>query len=395
MSPRLVVLMLSLMLGMQALTTDLYLPALPLLKADLSASMAQVQLTLTSLLVCFGLSQLAWGPVADRWGRRPVLMLGLGGYTLASMGCVLAPSIESLIAWRDLQGVAMGAVVMCARAIVRDLYPPMEGARAMSKALTGLGIMACLSAPTGSLMAEFLGWRSALAVLAVFGLCSAWFVLPRFHETVRHKRPDATRLGPLVQTWGQILAHPTFRAYALLMMGAYGALFTFLSSSSFVLIEVMALSRLQYGLVLFALSLSYIGGTLLCRRLLWRYGQRRTIRIGALMSLSGGVAMWVANEWGSPTVVGLLLPFFLIMVAHGIHQPIGQSGAVAPFPHAAGAASALSGFVMMAVAFVIGRWMGQHLDGTVFPLVRGEFFWTSWTALAGLTVVQRHGETHA
>ncbi len=395
MSPQLVVLMLSLMLGMQALTTDLYLPALPLLKADLAASMPEVQLTLTSLLVSFGVSQLAWGPVADRWGRKPVLSLGLWAYTLASMACVLAPSIEALIVWRAVQGVAMGAVVMCARAIVRDLYTPLEGARAMSKALTGLGIMACLSAPTGSLLAEFLGWRSALAVLALFGLCSALFILTRFRETLPQPRRDATQLGPLLRTWGQIVAHPTFRAYALLMMGAYGALFTFLSSSSFVLIETMGLSRLQYGVVLFGLSISYIGGTFLCRRLLLRHGQRRTIRWGAMLSLSGGVSMFVFNQLGSPSLVGLLLPFFLIMVAHGIHQPIGQSGAVAPFPQAAGAASALSGFVMMAVAFAIGRWMGQHLDGTVFPLVSSELFWTSWTALAGMTVVQWHGETHA
>ncbi len=395
MAPTLVVLMLSLMLGMQALTTDLYLPALPLLKSDLSASMPQVQLTLTSLLVSFGVSQLAWGPVADRWGRKPVLTLGLWAYTLASVACVLSPSIEALIAWRAVQGVAMGAVVMCARAIVRDLYNPLDGARAMSKALTGLGIMACMSAPVGSLIAEHLGWRSALAVLALFGLACSVFILPRFRETLPQKRADATHLGPLFQTWGLIVSHPTFRAYALLMMGAYGALFTFLSSSSFVLIEVMGLSRLQYGCVLFLLSISYIGGTFLCRRLLLRHGPRRTIRLGALMSLGGGLCMFVLSEWASPSVPGLLLPFFLIMVAHGIHQPIGQSGAVAPFPHAAGAASALSGFVMMAVAFVIGRWMGLHLDGTVFPLVSGELFWTAWTALAGLTLVQRHGEAHA
>lgn len=394
MAPQLVVLMLSLMLGMQALTTDLYLPALPLLKADLGASMPQVQLTLTSLLVSFGVSQLAWGPVADRWGRKPVLMAGLWGYALASVACMWAPSIDALIIWRAVQGVAMGAVVMCARAIVRDLYNPLDGARAMSKALTGLGIMACMSAPTGSLMAEFLGWRSTLAVLALFGLCSAVFILGRFRETLSQPRRDATHLWPLLQTWGKILAHPTFRAYALLMMGAYGALFSFLSSSSFVLIETMGLSRLQYGGVLFGLSISYIGGTFLCRRLLLRHGQRRTIRLGALMSLGGGVSMFVLNHLASPSVAGLLLPFFLIMVAHGIHQPIGQSGAVAPFPHAAGAASALSGFVMMAVAFAIGRWMGQHLDGTVFPLVGSELFWTVWIALTGLTVVQRHGENH-
>ena len=112
MSERHVVLMLSLMLGMQALTTDLYLPALPQLRNDLAASMPQMQLTLTALLISFGLSQLAWGPISDRWGRRPVLLFGLWTYTLASLACMWAPSTESLIAWRAIQGVAMGAVMM-------------------------------------------------------------------------------------------------------------------------------------------------------------------------------------------------------------------------------------------------------------------------------------------
>ena len=154
MSPALVVLVLALLLGLQPMTTDLYLPALPALTADLGARMAQAQLTLTALLLAFGLSQLVWGPVSDRFGRRPVLLAGMSSYVLASIGCALSPSIDTLIAWRVLQGMAMGAAVMCGRAIVRDLYEPAEGATVMSKGLSGLGIIACLSAPVGSLLAS-------------------------------------------------------------------------------------------------------------------------------------------------------------------------------------------------------------------------------------------------
>ena len=394
MSQRLVVLMLALMLGMQALTTDLYLPALPQLRDDLSATMPQMQLTLTALLISFGVSQLAWGPIADRWGRRPVLLTGLWAYTIASLGCVGAPSMHALIAWRVLQGVAMGAVVMCARAIVRDLYAPIEGAKTMSQALTGLGLMACLSAPVGSLLAEFLGWRSTLAVLAAFGMGCIVLMQSRFRETLPCKRPEATQWLPLLQTWIEILSNRTFQAYALLVMGAFGALFTFLSSSAFVLMEVLGLGRLEYGLVMFSLSVSYILGTLLCRRLLLHWGPLKTIRAGAWMSLTGGTLMFALNRWEYSSVFSLLLPFFLIMVAHGIHQPISQSGAVAPFPMAAGAASALSGFLMMLVAFAIGHWMGTHLDGSVFPLIGGELFWSLWIAITGLVVVQRQAQRH-
>ena len=112
--------LLALLLGLQPVTTDLYLPALPTLKAQLLASMAQSQLTLTALLLAFGCSQLVWGPLSDRWGRRPILLAGLVAYVLAALGCALAQSMEALIFWRTVQGAAMGAGVMGARAVVRD-----------------------------------------------------------------------------------------------------------------------------------------------------------------------------------------------------------------------------------------------------------------------------------
>ena len=125
MAPGLTILLLSLLLGLQPITTDLYLPALPALTEGFGASMVQAQLTLTALMLAFGLSQLIWGPLSDRFGRRPILLLGLTAYVLASVASTLAPTMEALIFWRTLQGAAMGAAVMCARAIVRDLYSPL------------------------------------------------------------------------------------------------------------------------------------------------------------------------------------------------------------------------------------------------------------------------------
>ncbi len=191
MSPGLIVVVLALLLGIQPVTTDLYLPALPALTEGFGAPVSQAQLTLTTLLLAFGMSQLVWGPLSDRFGRRPVLLWGLGAYTLASIGCALAPSMPLLIVWRTVQGAAMGAAVMGARAIVRDLYTPEVGARVMSKGLTGLGIIACTCAPLGGLLSDVLGWRYALAALAVFGALALALVALRFEETVPRKNPLA------------------------------------------------------------------------------------------------------------------------------------------------------------------------------------------------------------
>ncbi len=170
MSPNLVVLILALLLGLQAVTTDLYLPALPAIRDVFGASMGEIQLTLTVLLLSFGVSQLVWGPLSDRFGRRPVLVGGMAAYVAASLACTFAPAMGWLIAARGVQGVAMGAAVMAARAVVRDLYPPAQGATVMSKALTGLGIIACSCAPLGGLLTDTVGWRYTLLAVTLFGL---------------------------------------------------------------------------------------------------------------------------------------------------------------------------------------------------------------------------------
>ena len=203
MTPGWVVLFLSLLLGIQPLATDLYLPALPAVTAAFGAPMAQVQATLTALLLSFGAAQLVWGPISDRFGRRPVLMVGLAAYTLASIGNTLATTIEQLILWRIVQGAAMGASVMGARAIVRDLYGPTEGARMMSRGLTGLGIFACISGPLGGWLTEHYGWRVTLGALAVFSALATTTskssrISGRCLETMR--KPGSAKISPMNRT---------------------------------------------------------------------------------------------------------------------------------------------------------------------------------------------------
>ena len=391
-TPGLAILVLALLLSIQPVTTDLYLPALPALTRDLGATVAAGQLTLSALLLAFGCSQLVWGPLSDRFGRRPVLLAGLGIYTAASVASALAPSMGMLIVWRVLQGAAMGAVVMCARAIVRDLYTPLTGARAMSKALTGLGVVACLCAPLGGMLAQWLGWRAALLALTAYAVGTLALVALRMPETVQHKNPQALQPATLLRTWRQVLGHPTFWAFSLLTSATYGGLFTFLAASSFVFIEVLQLTRTEYGWMLLSTSAAYFVGTFLCRYLLARLGLRRTVAVAGGMSLLGGCGMALVALAGWHQPVALLAPFYLFMLGHGIHQPCGQTGSVGPFPQAAGVASALNGFVMMIAAFATGGWIGAHLNGTIWPLIYGVLFWSVVLGATSWTLVQKFGE---
>jgi MFS transporter, DHA1 family, multidrug resistance protein len=392
MSPLLIVTLLALLLGVQPITTDLYLPALPGLAAELKSPMGSTQLTLSALLFAFGLSQLLLGPMADRFGRRPVLLGGLAIYVVASAGSALAADIGALVAWRALQGVGMGAAVVCARAMVRDLYVPADGARVMSKALSGLGLIALASPLIGGLIASTLGWRTALAATGVFGAICLAMVALTLPETARRLNPQALQPAPMLRQWGHILRHPTFVAWSLLIACTYAGLFAFLAGSSFVFIDVLGSSRMACGLYIAGCSVCYIVGTFWCRRWLLLHGLAGAVKRGAAFTLLGGVSM-VGLAWaGVIAPWAIFVPQFVFSFGHGIHQPCGQAAVVGPFPHHAGTASALAGFILAAAAVGVGAWLGVAMDGTVFPLVNTVGAMAAATALVAWTLVQRHGE---
>ncbi len=380
---------LALLLGLQPLSTDVYLPALPMLTLALGATMGSVQLTMSALILAFGVAQMVWGPVADRVGRRPVLLLGLGLYCTASVGAAGAGSIEALVVWRALQGAAMAAAVVCARAIVRDLYEPEQGAQVMALALSGLGLIALSGPLAGGLAAARWGWRGPLALVALVGAACLVFVAWRLPETLRAPNPQATRLAPLLRLWADIARHPVFRAWALLVACTYGGLFTILAASSFIYMDLLGLSPTAYGAAMGLGSLSYIAGTLVCRRWIARHGMAGTVRRGAWPTLAGGASMALLAAAGAHQVWAVLLPQCLFVFGHGIHQPCGQAGVVGPFPRAAGAASALAGLVLALVAYAVGRWLGVALDGSVRPLAYGLAFWAALTVGIAWTLVQR------
>lgn len=389
--PAIAAIALALLLGLQPLTTDLYLPALPTLTRDLAAPMHAAQLTMSALILAFGLAQLIWGPVADRYGRRPVLLAGLGMYLVASVGATAAQDIGWLIALRALQGAALAAAVVCARAMVRDLYEPHEGAHIMSKAMSGLGLIAISSPVIGGLVTTLLGWRAALGTVALGGLVVLLFVWRLLPETLPQRNLQALQPAPLLAAWRRVASHPTFIAYAGLTTATYAGIFTFLAGSSFVYIGVLGLSPAWYGIAAASCSISYLIGTFFCRRWLLRVGMVGAIQRAAWFTLLGGVSMAAFALAGVQTLWAVLLPQLAYSFGHGIHQPCGQAGVVGPFPRAAGVASALAGFLMALAAFGVGRWLGSAIDGTTRPMALGIGLFAVLTATAAWTLVRRHG----
>jgi DHA1 family bicyclomycin/chloramphenicol resistance-like MFS transporter len=311
---------------------------------------------------------------------------------VASVGGALAGSIEQLVVWRTLQGFVMAGALVCSRAMLRDLYEPVQGAQVMAVALSGLGVVAIGGPLLGGLATSIAGWRMALALMAVYGALALAIVVWRLPETLLIKNPRATALRPMLSTWWQVLRHPGFRAWMLLIACTYGGIFTYLAGSSFILIDVLGLSPGAYGLAMASASCCYVAGTFGCRPFIRRYGLDGTVARAAVVTLLAGLLSIGLAAAGVHTVWSVLAPLWLFCFGHGFHMPCGQAGAVGPFPRQAGAASALAGFIMALVAFGIGRWLAVALDGTVAPFAYTFGFWALATCVLAWTLVRRHGQ---
>ncbi|MDB5796599.1 MAG: Bcr/CflA family drug resistance efflux transporter [Paucimonas sp.] len=355
-------------LMMQPLSTDLYLASLPSLASTFQASPSVVQLTLSLFVIGFGGAQLIIGPVSDRYGRRPVLLAGLSTYVLASLLCALAPSIELLIVARFLQAVGCCSAAMIARALVRDAYDPAHSAKLLARASSWLALAPLLGPILGSYLQVAFGWRAAFAAHAIFSACLLLLTVLRLPETNQHKNPDATNLAGLSANFRLVLGAREFWAYALPASLSYGAIFAFISGASLVLIRVLQVPTEFFGYC-FAFGVSgYLGGTLLCRRMLSRIGTLATLRVGSAFSLAGGGLFLAAVLAGFAHWSIVVVAMFITMGAHGMNFPIGQNGAVSPFPKQAGTAAGLMGALSMAVAFVVGTVVGATANGTLYPL---------------------------
>lgn len=375
-------------LALQPLSTDLYLASLPALRVHFDAPVSSVQLTLSAFLAGFAISQLLAGPLSDRFGRRPVALGGAALYLAGSLLGAFAPSLAVLVAARIAQALGVCCTVVCARAIVRDLYEAEPGARVMSRALSWMGVVPIAGPVLGGLVQSAFGWRANFIVLAADGAAMLAATLRVLPETNRHRNPHATDLGPLLRNYALVASSRNFWANALPITGSYGALFCFISASSFVLIELFGVSERAFGFTYALVTLGYLLGTIAVRRVLGRLGLTRSIRLGATVGLVAGSTMALLAALGVQSLAAVLVPMCFVTAAHGFIQPCCQIGAIDPFPRHAGAATALMGFTMLTIAAFAGWLVGALHDGTVRPLAWAVAASACFSALSAWTLLR-------
>lgn len=363
--------LLTMLVAFGPISTDMYLPSLPALVGDFSSDVPTVQLTLSAFLVAFALAMLCYGPLSDRFGRRPVLLGAIVVYLLASIGCALAPSIEWLIAARVLQAVGCCAGPVLARAVVRDVYGRDRSATVLSYMGTAMALAPAIGPIAGGWLQVTYGWQASFWVLTGFSGLALVGVLLLLDETNSRRNPDAISLRGLLRSYASLLSHRVYLGYVATISACYSIIFCFISGSSFVLIEVVGLRADLYGFSFASIAVGYMTGSFVSGRIGRRVGIDRLILAGAAVSTVAGLAMAGFAWAGEATVATIVVPQMIAMFGVGLVFPNCQAGAIGPFPTMAGAASSLLGFCQMGVAAAVGLAIGHAFDGTARPMATG------------------------
>ncbi|MGH6946333.1 MAG: multidrug effflux MFS transporter [Kiloniellales bacterium] len=346
------------------ISTDLYLPSLPAIGRHFASSAAEIQLTLSVFLFGFAVSQLIYGPLADRFGRRPVLIGALLLYFAASLLCWIAPGLEVLIAARFLQAIGACAGPVVARAVVRDVYGASGAARILSHLATAVALAPAIGPVMGGFVENAFGWRSNLALLALWGaaaLAATWRLLP---ETIPARNPAATQPQRIAGNYLRLAADSGYCTYVAISACAYGGIFAFISGSSFVLIEGLGLSPAAYGFCFAVMPLGYMSGAFLSVRFSGRREIGRLILAGAAVAAAAGIGGFALALILPAEPLAVVAPIYFFGLGAGLMIPNAVAGAIGPFPTMAGAASALLGFLQMGSAALIGIAVGQLVDAT-------------------------------
>lgn len=359
---------LAMLTALGPLSTDFYLPSLPEIARVMQTDVAGAQATLSSFLFGYAAGQIFWGPLSDRLGRKPILFAGLGLFSLATLACAFAPSIEALTIARAFQALGASGPIVLGRAMVRDLYDGVRAGRELARMGMIMGLVPAIAPVIGGVLQVAFGWRSTFLASLAFGLALATVIVTVMPETLQARSAQPLSLVSIFRGFGTLLHNRAFRVYVALTALAYAGLFAFISGSSFVLIGIYGLTPIEYGFSFGFGVLGFITGTIIAQRLVGRRGMDGVISLGVACLASGGLIMLVCVLTGLGGAAGVVVPMALYACGVGLTMPQAQASAMMPFPDRAGAASSFNGLCQMLLSACVGLLVGHLLKNSALPL---------------------------
>ena len=323
-------------------------PALPLLVLAFNDSPARVQLVLTLYLAGIAAGQLVYGPLSDRFGRRPVLIAGLAVFLAGTMLCGLAGSLAVLIFGRVLEACGACAGIVLGRAIIRDVYEREAAARGLALVMMVMSFAPAISPALGAYLAEWLDWRAIFVLLGIAGAIVLVATAARLRETNRHR--VKLDIGGMAGSYAILLRSPAFLGFALCSACTSASWFTFIASAPYLISQALGEPPSTYGLMILLPMAGYLLGNAAAARFAFRLGSLHLMILGRALAFAAGIlmALWCAAM--GLGVWAMFVPMALASIGDGLSQPATMAAGLSTFPRIAGTASGLMGFLQMTVA---------------------------------------------
>ncbi|WP_084092226.1 multidrug effflux MFS transporter [Malonomonas rubra] len=358
---------LSLLMGFASISTDLYLPAMPVMGQSLQADSGMIEWTISGYLIGFSFGQLFWGPISDRYGRRIAVGSGLILFVVGSAGCALSNDVFTMIGWRIVQALGACASVALSRAMVRDLYQGTKAAQMLSTLITVMAIMPLVGPLVGGQIAAMSSWRAIFWVLVAVGVVTlgALYTIP---ETLPAQSRNPEPLAKALLRYVELLKNRRLLGYLGAGGFLYAGMFAYVAGTPFVYISYYHFPAQLYGLLFGLGIIGIMAANVLNRWLVVRFGYDQILLYGTLMAMLTGVWAGVVayNDLGG--LWGLVVPLFFFASTTGLIVANSIAGALADFPQRAGAVSALTGAVQYGSGIFGSGLVGLWADGTAWPL---------------------------
>ncbi|HQT11747.1 multidrug effflux MFS transporter [Reyranella sp.] len=345
----------------------IFVPALPAVALDLRTTASAAQLTLTVYLVGIAGGQLVYGPLSDRFGRRPVLLFSLALFLVSSLVGALAPAIDWLIAARVLQALGACGGLVLGRAMARDGASPEQAARQLALLVMVMTVSPAIAPLLGGLVSEAVGWRGIFVLLSVAAAVLLVLTVVAVPETNYHRSP-LPGVHALLAVYGQLAARADFRGYAIGGACMSTSLYAFLSASPFLFMDLLHRPAGEIGFYYMGVVAGITAGSWLASRLTRSVGIKGLLRLGASLGMAGAAGLLVLHLTHALSVPTLLATMLLFALGAGITSPTATASTLSVDPQRIGATSGLYGCMQMGYGALCTLLVGLWHDGTALPV---------------------------